>query len=183
MGKYSGDESTLPQREHPEGYVPFREPQSMKSLAIRLNIAAIAVMALCFYILYLRTGRFVFSDWGVLAATAAMFPHEFLHAICFKGDVYIYQNLKQGMLFVVGLEDMTKGRFLFMSLLPNIVFGFIPFLIFLINPSLSFFGTLGAVSIAMGAGDYMNVFNALTQMPSGALTYLSGMHSYWYIKG
>ena len=32
----------------------------------------------------------------------------------------------------------------------------------------------------MGFGDYMNVFNALTQMPRGARTYLYGFHSYWY---
>ena len=32
-----------------------------------------------------------------------------------------------------------------------------------------------------GAADYLNVINALTQMPKGSLTYLYGMHSYWYI--
>ena len=34
MGKYSGRESDLPQREHPDGYVPFREPQDMKKMAM-----------------------------------------------------------------------------------------------------------------------------------------------------
>ena len=42
-------------------------------------------------------------------------------------------------------------------------------------------GSLGAFSIAAGAGDYYNVFNALTQMPKGARTYMHGMHSYWYM--
>ena len=32
-----------------------------------------------------------------------------------------------------------------------------------------------------GVGDYMNAWNGATQMPRGALTYLSGMHSYWYL--
>ena len=35
--------------------------------------------------------------------------------------------------------------------------------------------------IGMGAGDYINVFNAATQMPKNALTYLNGFNSYWYI--
>jgi len=26
-----------------------------------------------------------------------MFPHELLHALCFKEDVYLYTNFKQGM--------------------------------------------------------------------------------------
>ena len=40
--------------------------------------------------------------------------HEFLHAICFKEDVYMYRNLKQGTMFVVGPENMSKFRFCFM---------------------------------------------------------------------
>ena len=84
------------------------------------------------------------------------------------------------MLFVVGPEDMTKARFVFMSLLPNLVFGIIPFLIFLIFPQFGFLGTLGAFATGMGAGDYYNVYNALTQMPKGARTYLYQFNSYWY---
>ena len=33
-------------------------------------------------------------------------------------------------LFAVGPEDMSKGRFIFMSLLPNVVFGIIPYLVY-----------------------------------------------------
>ena len=68
-----------------------------------------------------------------------------------------------------------------MSLAPNIVFGFIPLILFFIFPSVPFLGVFGAISIGCGAGDYMNVINALTQMPKGALTYLYGFHSYWYM--
>lgn len=85
------------------------------------------------------------------------------------------------MLFVVGTETMSKGRFVFMSLLPNLVFGAIPYLVFLIWPEQTFLGTLGLMALSMGAGDYYNVFNALTQMPKGARTYLHQFHSYWYL--
>ena len=104
-----------------------------------------------------------------------------MHAICFKEDAYIYTNLKDGMLFVVGPETMTKGRFIFMSLLPNIVFAFIPFTVFLIFPKLTVLGTFGAISLISGVGDYYNVVNALRQMPRGARTYLYGFNSYWYM--
>ena len=87
-----------------------------------------------------------------------------------------------GMLFVVGIEDMSKARFVFMSLLPNLVFGWIPYILFLIHPQWMFLGVLGAISIPMGIGDYYNVYNCLTQVPKGALVYLSGMHSYWYVS-
>ena len=110
-----------------------------------------------------------------------LFPHEILHAVCFKEDVYLYTNFKQGMLFVVGTETMSKSRFIIMSLLPNLIFGFIPYIIAMIIPSASILGAFGAVSICMGAGDYYNAIHALVQMPKGSRTYLHKFNSFWYI--
>ena len=42
-------------------------------------------------------------------------------------------------------------------------------------------GTLGAMAISAGTGDYYNVWNALTQMPKGSRTYLHGTNSFWYM--
>lgn len=192
MGKYSGNENDLPQKNHPENYVPFKEPQSMKKLAIIANAISVIIYVVLIVIYSLHRESLFISDskllsknlvmfyLGVIASLLFIIPHEFLHAICFKDEVQLYQNLKQGMLFVIGTEDMSKKRFIFMSLLPNVVFGIIPFIIFLINPSLVFFGSLGALATASGAGDYINVFNAIVQVPKNAKIYMSGMHSYWY---
>ena len=43
------------------------------------------------------------------------------------------------------------------------------------------FGFFGAIAIGSGAGDYINIYNALRQVPKGGLCYMSGMHSYWYM--
>jgi len=85
------------------------------------------------------------------------------------------------MLFVVGPEAMTKTRYIFMSLFPNIVFGLIPYIIGMLNPSSTWLLSWGVLSLSMGAGDYYNVYNAITQMPKGAMTYLHKFNSYWYI--
>lgn len=69
---------------------------------------------------------------GILVALACLIPHEFIHAICCRKEAYIYTNLKNGMLFVVAPEKMSKSRFVVMSLMPNLVFGFVPFLLYLI---------------------------------------------------
>lgn len=193
--KYNGEESSLPQRKHPIYAVRFREPNSMKSLAIIANIIAIVIAVIFLTILgvvfihYLRTVEVEYYDLNVFnlilpcfASLMVLFPHEFLHAICFREDVYLYTNWSKLMLFVVGTEDMSKYRFIFMSLLPNLVFGFIPFIIFLFIPKWVGLGLFGACCIASGAGDYMNVFNAITQVPNNAKVYMSGMHSYWYMK-
>ena len=57
----------------------------------------------------------------------------------------------------------------------------ISFIVFLIFPQFKVLGALGFIGIPSGIGDYMNVFNALTQMPKGAKTYLNGFNSYWYL--
>lgn len=87
------------------------------------------------------------------------------------------------MLFVTAPEAMPKARFIMMALLPNIVFGFLPYITGMIFPQYAFLIVMGALSVGMGFGDYYNVFNAATatQMPRGAKTYLYKLHSFWYI--
>lgn len=185
-GKYQ-NEADLPVRVHPDGYVPFREADDMKKLALLLNAISIPLL-LVMLVGFAVRGMPYLSDhlfamiFGMMASLLVLFPHELLHAICFKGEVELWTNLKMGMLFVVGTEDMSKARFVFMSLLPNLVFGWIPYILFLIHPQWVFLGALGAISVPMGIGDYYNVYNCLTQVPKGALVYLSGMHSYWYLS-
>ena len=185
-GKYDLNPESLPHGEHMPGAVKFKEAESSKQMAIIGNVLAVVLM-IVFAIPAVWRARPYIADsiWqmplGCFASLVTLFPHEFLHAICFKEDVYLYTNMKQGMLFVVGPETMSKGRFIFMSLLPNLVFGFLPYCIGMIFPQMGFFLALGCLSIGMGAGDYYNVFNALRQMPKGAKTYLYQFNSYWYM--
>lgn len=179
--EYDGNPESLPSREHIPGAVKFKEFEDVTKLGIFANLLALGIMAVLAVIMVWRSGKLEFSIWGCLCSLVVLFPHELLHAVCFKGEVFLYTAWKRGMLFVVGTETMSKSRFIFMSLLPNLVFGALPFTVFLIWPDQFFLGTLGLMSLAMGAGDYYNVFNALTQMPRGARTYLHQFHSYWYL--
>ncbi len=195
MGKYDLDPASLPHGEHMPGAVPFREAKDSKQMALIANLLAVGVLILLAVPACLRCRSF-FRGMGLAAAfdalgpqyllgcllsLAILFPHELLHAVCFREDVYLYTNWKQGMLFVVGPETMSKGRFVFMSLLPNLVFGFLPYCIGTAAPHLLWLLSLGIFAASMGAGDYYNVFNALTQMPRGARTYLYQFNSYWYL--
>lgn len=178
-------EADLPVREHPDGYVPFREAEDMRKLALLLNAVSIPMLILTAVGVVLRGLPYIEQNGlavtlGMVVPFLTLFPHELLHAVCFKGEVELWTNFKMGMLFVVGTEDMSKARFVCMSLLPNLVFGWIPYILFLLSPEWVFLGVMGAISIPMGIGDYYNVYNCLTQVPKGALVYLSGMHSYWY---
>lgn len=180
-GKYNGNPDSLPFREHKPGAVKFKEFDDMKKMGIVLNIAALIIAIPMYIILIMRAGSDAISFVGALLSLVAMIAHEFLHAICFKEEVHLYINFANGSLFVVGPETMSKARFVIMSMLPNLIFGIIPFILFLINSQWTVLGTFGAIMICGGAGDYYNVFNALTQMPKGARTYLHKMNSYWYM--
>lgn len=187
---FNGDVSTLPQRAHAPGAVKFREPDDPARMALIANGGAVVLFVLTFAGLALRLlhaprdGTVDFMTSFVIGSVLSVlmfFPHELLHASCFRGDVYLYTFLKKGMLFVVGPEDMPRGRFIFMSMLPNLIFGFLPYVLFMIHPAWLVLGVFGAMSIPCGFGDYFNVFNALTQVPRGGIVYLSGMNSYWYL--
>ena len=185
-GKYNLDPTTLPTCKHQPNAVKFKEVDSTKELADIANGIAIALMILLSIPVYLKYKGSLFDYFdemmvGAMLPLLTMFPHELIHALCFKEDVYLYTNFKQGLLFVVGRETMSKQRFIFMSLLPNIVFGFLPYMISFLGIQYLTLAVLGVIAIGMGAGDYYNVFNALIQMPKGARTYLYQMNSYWYI--
>ncbi len=176
----------LPQRTPPVGAVPFKEP-SPKWLAIVLNIVALAIAGLLAIPFMSLSGPYLYQDGafpsfilGLVCALVAMVPHELLHASCFKEEVGVYLWPKGGAMFVLGLEDMSKGRFIFMSLLPNIVFGWVPFSVFLFFPQLVGLGVFGLIGTSGGAGDYVNAFNALTQVPKDAAIYMSGARTFWY---
>lgn len=190
-GKFNGDPESLPHGAHRPGAVKFKEFDSPKQMAVFANVLSFVILAalLAGYLLRFFTAGLTLRELvsapafplGCVLPLLALFPHELLHAACFRDEVYLYTNWKQGMLFVVGPETMTRRRFVFMSLLPNLVFGLLPYVAAMIRPELVFLGIFGALSAGMGAGDYYNVFNALTQMPRGARTYLYQFNSYWYL--
>ena len=186
QGKFDGNEESLPHGEHRPNAVQFREPEAKKFTLIA-NAGAILLALVLLVPFFWRALPFLsvhtmFHLYGAcLLFFVTLLPHEVLHGLCFRGDVYLYTWLKRGALFVVGPEDMSKGRFVFMSLLPNLVFGAVPFVVFLVWPQIIVLGMFGVLALSAGFGDYINVFHALTQMPKGARTYLYGFHSYWFM--
>ena len=189
---YNGDVNTLPSREV-EGAVAFREPETIGKFALVANAASVVILILAaipLIIVFLSQPKASLgsSDFyltliiGLVLSVVVTPVHELLHAICFREEVAFYTALKLGLLFVIGTESMSKARFVFMSMLPNLVFGFIPYILYFVIPAHPLWlGVFGAACLCSGAGDYINVFHAVTQMPKGAKCYLSKNRSYWYL--
>ncbi|MDO5037485.1 MAG: DUF3267 domain-containing protein [Tissierellia bacterium] len=180
-GNFDGDYSQLPSRDPAPHHVKFKEADNLEDFALKINILALGISGLALLLFSLHTGSLKnFHLNGSILALLTLVPHEFLHALCFRGPVYFYMKLTRGILFVTGTETMTRGRAILTNLLPNLVFAFLPLALFLLNRDLHLLGSMAVFTLGMGAGDYYNVFNILSQMPKGAYTYMSGTSSYWF---
>ena len=181
MGAFDGKGASLPNGTPVEGAVAIKEPGDPRKLVMITNITALVLFLVLVAILLLRGGVKALNFRGVLVGALLLFPRDLLRLPCFKGDAYYYTNFHQSMPFLMGPEEMGKTRYLLMTLLPDLVLGLIPFVLFLIWPNLSFLGSMGAMVLPMGAGDYLMAWLILRQMPKDAVTYRHRFHSYWYI--
>lgn len=178
-GKFDGNWDALPFGGDKPGAVEFKE-MDIKKAPIFYSIVAAVLFIIVLVIFNIAYGFEWFSIIGFILTIPALVVHEYLHAICMKDQAYIYQAVNKGILFATTPESIPKGRFIFMSLLPNLVLGLIPLVIFIANPSLGILGTFGLCMLVGGTGDYINVIHTITQVPSGALIYLKGEKTLWY---
>lgn len=75
-GKYNGDENSLPRREHPTGYVQFKEAD-MKKFALIMNVLAfIIIFALIFIINVISEKNFKSSEsfLGIIFSLVTLIP-------------------------------------------------------------------------------------------------------------
>ena len=182
-GKYSGDPEDLPHHDPVPGAVQINGAKDAKDLGKKANAISIILIFVTFLIIIIRAENFDFHFLALILYLLSLLPHELLHAVCYNSDVYLYTDLKHGMVFVTGPGNWTKGGFILKCLLPSIVLGFIPFIIFLINPvpELMTLGEFGALGIAGAAGDFFNARNAIKQMPKGSRAYNDKDQTYWYM--
>ena len=128
------------------------------------------------------------NAWGLILVFATIIPDEIIHAVWFprKADVFLYYSWKDCMAFVTSTYPMEKNRFIWMSLFPTLIFGWIPFIIWMIMPEKEFWSSFllnfGTLSILFGAGDLLNIINTIIQVPKNGITQLSGFNSYWYTR-
>jgi hypothetical protein len=95
-GKYNGDESSLPYKEHHPNATPFKEPEDTKKLSLIANVGCILIMgilAIPFLILGIEyiPDNAIWMMIGGICGGLSLLPHELLHAICYKKDVYMYK--------------------------------------------------------------------------------------------
>ncbi len=184
------DSIDLPQSLLPKNAVKFKEPTNSFSS----NLCGILCIIPMFLLMNIIVEYFLnvslldirFNIYGLVLAFLMMLPHEYLHGICFprNAQVNIYYLSKFIAFATSCIEPISKKRYIWMNLCPNLFLGFIPFILWLFffndMPIGNTIFTFSLICTSFGAMDYVNIINAIIQMPVKSYQQLSGIHSYWF---
>lgn len=159
--------------------VKFKEFEDTARFLIGINLVSFLILAATMLTFHLRAGITQISLSGVLMIFISMIPHEFIHASFFRNRAYLY--LHKCALIITGTEPMSKLKYIAMTIAPSIIFGFTPFILFVLNPELTLLGTFGAIALPMCLGDFYNAYNCYTQVPPNGLCFMHKQNTYWFV--
>ncbi len=182
IGKYDGN--NLPAVD--VGADARELPQATgKSVIMLIPIALL--FACCVYMKKTYLGGVAFSkvDWMAgLGIALLFFPvHELIHAASFpSGSKVILFYTMQG-LGTTCVSPMTRNRFIVVNLLPSLILGIVPLIIYMIVPSSYGFAStvlcvFSFVHLGGGYVDYWNIVHLL-KLPVDARIQISGSKIYW----
>lgn len=189
------DLSKIPENIIPDNAVPFKEPKTMGTATIVSGLFSMVALGIV-YAMSLLLGflrdfnaiTYFFDLRGLGLLVLLIIPHEILHALCYpkKSTVNIYILAKYLSGCAWSSTPISKKRFIIMSLFPYFVISVVPLIILMFVPHnelvLQTLIGLASYSALSCGGDFLNAFNALTQMPNNSMEILSNINSYWYIK-
>ena len=188
---YLKDIDALPKNDLAKKYNRLENSNDINEIMKQIYIYAIPLGILFMYFVITFT-YYVELDiicfFLILFSSLIMMPvHELLHAIAMpcKSKKYIY-FFSQGMLATT-TDIISRRRYIFMSMLPNIVLGIIPIILYFvavnanckISPGILCFGVL---EICYGIGDYWNVLKALNVTSGKCQLFNSGVNTFYIGK-
>ena len=179
-GSFDGKVASLPPAQPVEGAERVIEPGRPRELVRKTNIGAAILFAVLLVLVILRGGLGALHLGGVVLALLVVLPRELLRAVFYREECWFYLNFQDSMPFITGSEHMSRTRFLLLTLVPDLLFGLIPLVLFFIWPELKVLGTMGLICLPMGFGDYLLAWLVLRQVPSDAMVYRQYFHTYWY---
>lgn len=184
-GKLS-EENAFVYPDLPEDAKPFSDSKS--SWQMILLIAPVLVMAYIGIQIRLKyVDGIMFSRGalfcGVALAIPFLFVHELLHAICCPRGSIVNVYWSTAGISLIPTCPIKKQRYIIMALLPTLVLGIIPFLIWLFIPAMDV--TVGSIifafsigSLSMSIGDMFNVLIAIKKMNHDSYLITSAMQIY-----
>lgn len=133
----------------------------------------------------------MFAKWALIVGTVLSLPflavHEFIHAACCPKASEIFLYLTSAGICLIPTCPLSKRRYLMMAIMPAVILGICPFLIWLLAPGLDaqtalilFVFSVG--SLSMCVGDVYNVILAAAKMTPESVFIPSGKGCLYFRK-
>ncbi|MFL0198787.1 DUF3267 domain-containing protein [Clostridium sp. WILCCON 0269] len=186
-GKLS-ETNTFPTTEIPPNAVEILNNQRKSDLFVML-IPIIIFIVVCIHVKSNYIGKYKLNLVGYLTGFILAFPflavHEFLHAMCFppKSEVLVYYN--NWGICLAPSSPISKIRYICTLLLPAIILGVIPLLVWTFIPIYnvtfnSMLFILGAACLGSSVGDLCNLVHVIREMPKNSVIMVSGLKCCYY---
>lgn len=185
MGKLDSETNPLPTNNLKEGAIRFNEPENVKKRYLWTNIIALILVGIMFVpeyltVLFRNIDSIDLSNLFIYFILANILL--VLSKLCqfyFYKEIYMFKIPRVGFAGVYTTE-FTKKKYIAINLIPNIIFGFLPYYISLIIGNY-FLGIAAIFVIAVSVGDLVDVYHAFVEMPPGSKTFLYQFNNYWYL--
>ena len=199
MGKLKNSDGLIKNSILPNGAVKFEEGndiEDLQILGIKLVIPIMLVIIILTVIKFLSmSSHFALNGYtvliiilGIIIQKILIFVHEFIHAIFYpKGSIVTIWKYKKAYV-TYSNSKVSKKRFIIICLMPLIILGIIPFIIWLfiaeyLNPIINIIYIIITWYMIFGSqGDLANVYNTIKQVPKNADIIGYGYHSYYLEK-
>ena len=133
----------------------------------------------------------MFIKWAALVGVALSLPflvvHEFIHAICCPKAAEIFLYVTSAGICLIPTCPLRKYRYIIMAMMPTVILGIAPFLVWLFHPGLNvqtgsvLFG-FSVGSLSMCIGDMYNAILAAAKMTSESVLVTSGKDCFYFRK-
>ena len=200
MGQYK-NESQILHGLLPTNATQFEEPNKtitvfFKGTLILMPFIAIVLLLifakfkLCNNYMNFQNAKTLPQSIGIAAVMSILLVliHQILHAICFPKKVQkeIWFILKSLSAFVYCNHPISKRKYLWICICPNVFLCIIPFFLWLIlshnfnNFMSQLILFVSLFNMFSGIGDYYNIYLTLKQVPKNSIIQNYGIHTYWY---
>lgn len=176
----------------PNSAVQYKEADDLASLSLQaliIQVPCLIVLGISVVLATLVNGEPPSNDavqffvLGCFVGFLLSVVQTLVQAMAYprKAEMELWASISWAALFIYSTTPVSKRRFVFISLLPVSVLGFLPLLLWaFLWPTYSALLGIAFFGITSNAGNLVNVFHTLRQVPRGSMTVGSGFHSYWY---
>lgn len=197
-GKLTNEQQLIESSELPANAVQFKEGEDITEVIKTGGLIGLPILLVMLGAGIYRLSNLnckVTFDFGfvcialitVILFQVFIYIHEMIHCIFYPTEARktIWKDVKSGAYLAYCDREVSKIRFIVISLAPAVVIGVLSYILWyifapvLMDEIALCWLLFSWISVAAAVGDFTNVYNTIKQVPKGAKVKNYGYHSYW----